>query len=93
MRARDLIKKEYGDSKNFMTPTVLGYGKLPPLDKAIERAYEFSEGTGFSHEPIWGISIANLFADGTTSRDYDLSQMFRDKAEAQNFIQGLKVKP
>jgi hypothetical protein len=90
MRARDIIKKEYGDDKNFMTPHVLSYGKLPPVDKAIERAYELSEGTGFEHEPIFGVSIVNLFEDGTTARDWDISKMCRSKQEAEQYIQSLK---
>jgi hypothetical protein len=64
-----------GLARNFMTPQVLGYYKL-------RRGYaELSTGTGFRHEPIYGVTVRP--DPGGQSR------MFYDRAEAEAFIASL----
>jgi len=64
---------------NFMTPEIIGYYKL-------RRGFgyvEFSEGTGFLHEPIFGVAIRPLDRNGKDRG----SKMFFSKREALNYIE------
>lgn len=61
--------RKFFQGKNFMTPDVLGYGKLHP-----RIAYELSSGTGFRNDPICGISIRYEDANGEF-KDVGLSQL------------------
>lgn len=83
-RAIDLIRREYGGSSNFMTPTVLAYGLLDDCT-----AYELSKGTGFLNEIIYGLSIAQERPDGTMSRRTDLSDCFHSRAAIDARIEEL----
>lgn len=86
MEARDIIYKEYGNSKNILTPRRLSYGKL---SKNI--AYELSSGSGLNRMPIWGISIATwLPKEQKTQRLYKLSKCCHSKEEVKSYIQSLK---
>ena len=86
MDARDIICMEYKDSRNFMTPRKLSCGKL-----SENIAYELSSGTGFNHEPIWGISIAAWRPkEQKTERLYKLSRCCHSSLEARGYIQSLK---
>lgn len=64
--------------KNFMTPDVIEYIDTPRF------LVELSEGTGFDHEPIYGVTVATL--DG--ERDHDRSQMFFSLDDAREHIEG-----
>lgn len=91
MKAYQILRKEYGMAKNFMTPTVLKVGRYP------WGAWELSEGRGL--EPgtmIYGVSVVRVFEDGSTQRLFDTSKMFRNKADAELYIvtlKGLKEAP
>jgi hypothetical protein len=64
--------------KNFMTPHVLGYyGNA-------KTAVELSQGTGFSHEKIFGVTVV---LDGI--HDNDKSKCFYSETEAINYIKQL----
>ena len=88
MRARRLIKREFGEeSRNFMTPRILGYGWI----KDQEIAYELSEGEGFNHDRIFGVSVARLKPGGKTERLLEpVSGVFTSKTEAKQHIKKLQ---
>ena len=83
--ARFIIRKEYGDSKNFMTDRVLKMGKINK-----NMAYELSSGRGFTDNIIYGISIVELLADGKTKRRTDLAECCYSINEAESYIRDLK---
>lgn len=85
LTARQIIKREYGNSRNFITPQIIRYGKV---DKNL--AYELSRGEGIKGEDIYGVSVVELKQDGTTERRIDLSNMFYSLREAQDYIKTLK---
>lgn len=68
-QARRLVREEYGDSENFMTPTVAGYMMLGP-----DVAAEVAIGSGLRRPDtgerpmIVGISIVRRLEDGSTER-------------------------
>jgi len=86
MTSREIINREYVEhSRNFMTPRIVSYGKITP-----SIAYEVSQGTDFNHNPIWGVSIAQLMTDGKTVRRTDLSCMIREREQVWEYIRKLK---
>lgn len=85
MTPREIIKQEYGGSRNPMTRRVLSYGRLP------FGAYELSKGEGIYHEPIWGISVVQLNSDGTTKRLTKLGALVHSQRAAYNHIEQLKM--
>jgi hypothetical protein len=86
MTPKQVIKAEYGNSKNFMTPHVLDTGWCGKL-----RAFELSTGEGFGGTPIYGVSVVQLHADGSTERCYDLSQVFATARVARQYIADLSA--
>ena len=56
-RAREIFSDTFGDSGNFMTPEAVSFQIAGPY------AVELSTGTGFRHEPIFGVTVLEL--DGT----------------------------
>jgi hypothetical protein len=90
LSAREILKREYGSSKNLLTPNVITRGKL---DR--ETAYELSWGHGMepgSH--LYGISIVYVTydSDGTygTERDYDRSCCFSSLRAANEHIERVR---
>ena len=84
--AREIIKMEYGNSKNFMTPTVLKTKRLYP---AV--AIELSQGRGFENDTLYGVSVVMFFmGSGKTKRLYNLSKVFRTIDRAEDYIDGLE---
>jgi hypothetical protein len=86
MTPRQVIKAEYGDSKNFMTPNVVKTGWCGKL-----RAFELSSGEGIMGGRIYGVSVVQLREDGTTERCYDLSQVFDSIRAANEYIAELST--
>lgn len=86
--ARQMIRQEYGDGKNFMTPTVIKVGKRGPC-----RAWELSTGTGFRRETIYGVSVVDWdnLTDETTRRT-DLGECFQSLSSAESYIADLPEK-
>lgn len=75
LTARGIIQRQYGSSKNFMTPNVIKYGKVNQCT-----AYELSSGEGFSKNPyqqpydrptIYGVTVAT-----DKERLHDKSKVF-----------------
>ena len=103
--AREILEKEYGTAKNFMTPHVLSRGliiargaranprTLEELRPHYSGAYELSEGTNMEHRPIFGVTVVKLLPDGTTQRMFDASKCFTGptaKADTRRYIRELK---
>lgn len=83
--AREILRMEYGASKNFMTPNILKMGKLNQ-----NVAYELSQGRGFDNDNIYGVSLASYNQrKGKTRRLGNISQMFHTKIEAHSYIDNL----
>lgn len=59
--AAEILRLEYGDSKNSLTPTVLSRVLVGPGVAA-----ELSEGRGRNDQPIFGVTVAVMNPDGTT---------------------------
>jgi len=85
MTPEQAFRQEYGGSVNFMTPNVVRYGWI----KKDQFAYEISKGLGFDNEPIYGITIVEVTANGKTQRRTDLGQMFFSMEEARAHIAAL----
>jgi hypothetical protein len=86
LSAREILRREYGDSRNFLTPHVLAVGKLNR-----ETAYELSAGEGI--EPgtkLYGVSVVRV-VDGATARDYDAATCFSSLADANAYVEGLRT--
>jgi len=65
---------------NFMTPEVKAYYKRTIGGRV---AYvELSEGSGFNHEPIYGVTFRR---DGGGRLDPDPSKMFKSRTEAERW--------
>ena len=84
MEARELIKMEYGNSHNFITPHIISYGWIIK-DKVT---YELSQGYGIKGERIYGLSIVKW--NGTTSIRSDLGGIFYNRDEIKQYIKQLK---
>ena len=82
--AREILKREYGSSRNFMTPTRVSIGKI---SRSI--AFELSSGE-FGGPAIWGVSFAEMMEDGGTSRRADISESFGSRGEAEAYISEIK---
>lgn len=77
----EIFKKAYGDSNNFMTPYLIGYGLINAKKHIV---YELSHGTDFEYNRIYGVTVT----DGN-ERFYDDSQSFSSIDEALKHIQNL----
>ncbi len=92
MRARDIIRTEYGKSRNFMTEHVMQIGSI----KRGRIAYELSWGYGFDNDYVVGVSVASCNKAGSTTREYDMSKSFCGAAwgtvvqQAREYIEELK---
>ena len=90
LTAREMIKREYGTSKNFMTPDVLRRGKL---HRAV--AYELSGGGGFltSIDRLFAVSVVAYNKEmDKTARCTDVSEVFSSRAEAEDYISELRTR-
>jgi len=65
--------------QNFMTPDVVKYVKIE------NGVVELSEGTGFRHEPIYGVTVVR---DG--ENQHELSKCCNSMEEAMTYIETLK---
>lgn len=88
LSARELLRREYGDSRNFLTPHRIAIGKL---DR--ETAYELSAGEGI--EPgtrLYGVSVVRVVG-GATERDYDAAACFSSLEAANAYVERLRTVP
>jgi len=85
--ARDILYAEYGDSKNFMTPSILKCGKAGKW-----RAWELSVGSGIFSAHIFGVSVVDVNPEtGETDRHNDAGAAFQTRAEADSYIERLRA--
>ena len=75
MNAKDVFQ---GLGKNFMTPEPIGYRWCVVNGKRW--AVELAQGTGFDHEPIYGVTFRD--PDNPDVAETELSGMFREYADA-----------
>lgn len=91
LTASQIIRKEFGNSVNFITPTVLEVGKI-----SENVAYEISKGTGIFNPWVFGVTIVDYDpATDTTKRresngNIGDSCMVYSLKEAQEYINSLK---
>lgn len=86
-RAREIIKQEHGDSANWLTPTILGYGMI---DK--NTAYELSKGPGVFLTTMFSVSVVVYDpANGTTDRHTIDGECFTNRHDANEYIHKLKA--
>jgi len=86
--AKEIVRQEYGDARNFITPFVLGYGVLRNK-RGFLLVYELARGTGFlSWSQVFGLSIVRQYPSGKTKR-MSISQPFPSIAEAELLIKRL----
>jgi hypothetical protein len=87
LTAREILRLEYGDSRNFLTPIVHVRGTLAPCI-----AYELSSGEGLERgSRIFGVSIVRVNDDGTTDRDHDASACFSSMSAATQYVDKLRA--
>ena len=88
MRKRHAI--QYRNKPNFMTPHVIS------KSRAGNYLIELSEGSGFNHERLYGVSvfryISHLGQFKSSNRTYSLSKSFSNLNEAKAYIAKLKKK-
>jgi hypothetical protein len=89
MNARNIIKKAYGNSKNFMTPKLIRYGKINS-----RLAYELSYGDGIiENTVIFGVSVASMDPEEKNAKmEFELSKCYHSIQEAEHYIKDLKDK-
>lgn len=88
MNARQIFAREYGTSKNFMTPHRIRVGSI-----ARGRvAYELSSGQGMRpHSTIYGVTVcAYDAATDKTWRCYDLGRSCSSLDAAERYITSLQ---
>lgn len=69
--------------KNIMTPNIIEFGEVGDNYNLV---YELSEGTGFSGEPVFGVTVLEVLDDGTVKRRSDKSKLCFSLEEAQEAL-------
>jgi hypothetical protein len=86
LTARQILAREYGTSRNMLTPHRIAIGKL---DRA--RAYELSAGEGVeAGTKLYGVSVVRV-VDGSIERDYDASCCFSSLEQANEHVERLPL--
>ncbi len=80
---REYFRQEYGDSPNFMTPELIRHGSKGRF------VYELSQGEGFKHEPIYGVTVLLVNDDDQPERMREISQCCHSRREADQLINSL----
>jgi len=92
MSPEEILKKEYGDSKNFLTPWVLGRGALGDY-AAYELSRTIGNGMDGKH-PFYGVSVVAYLPEfSITRRMTDLSKSSYDIQYIKNYVKRLKRNP
>lgn len=88
--ANEIFRMEFGNARNFMTPTLLERNKINDYF-----AYELSTGTGIANGQIWGLTVVfyNPKTD-KTQRTYGESQCHHSIDSASDHLLNLiETKP
>lgn len=89
--AKDIIRDEYGDSVNFMTPEPLRYEVLGSTGDGHSVAVEVSQGTGLAGDALYGASFVLQGPDGETRRLHDLSGCRPSRAEIEALVDHVRT--
>ncbi len=94
MTPREILNREYGNSKNFMTPQVLGRG-LIHKDANFIVVYELSKGRGilppFPAPVIYGLTVVEYDCKNhTTCGLHKIGKCSEYKSDITNYIKKLK---
>lgn len=88
---KQIIRMEYGDSKNFMTPKIRKTAMLvETTEKAV--AYEISEGRGLNGDKIFGISLVLYDCNsGETERLSDFCELRPSLESAKEALPSIRT--
>lgn len=91
--ARQIFRQEYGDSRNMITPDVVGYALLRNR-KGYRLAVEVSQGRSILDSgTLTAMTFVRQYPDGHTRRDpFGMSGLVKDRAEA-NVIAAMLTQP
>ena len=83
MRAREILRIVYGNSRNPFTPYILRVGKLHP-----RIAYELAVN---NRGDLWGVTLVRWEpTECKAVRLYDYSTAFRTREEAEAYLEDLR---
>ena len=82
--AREILKREFGSSKNLLTPRIIKIGKI---NRCV--AYELCKGVGIEGENIYGVLVVGYNGECTINLSY-LSKMFFNLNRALGYIESLR---
>jgi hypothetical protein len=83
MRAREILRAAYGNSRNICTPHIVRVGKVHP-----RIAYELSVN---GRDDLWGVTLVRWEPEYQKAiRLYEHSRAFPSRAEAEAYIEGLR---
>jgi len=88
MKAKQAFKKVLGDTRNLITPDILRYGKSGKYFYELS----FGEEVDFpikERRPLYGVTVINYNDEGNLIRNYEQSNAFRTKEEAEEYIESL----
>lgn len=89
-----VIVREYGGSKNPMTPNIVRYGWVteePSLPGIKAVAYEVSEGRGIYDERIYGLTIVALMRDSSTQRESERSTICHSMNQIERQLEKIRA--
>lgn len=81
MKATEILRQEYGTSRNFMTPRVIRRTMV-----STNVAVELSTGDGLGGCTIWGVSFVRRSPHGDTRRSRIASAAFPSRRRAEDRI-------
>ncbi len=92
MTAAQIIRQEYGTSRNFLSEHVIGYELLRDR-KGFQLAAELSEGPSILRDGgvIVGVTLVRRYPDGHTRRLTKLSRAFSSRHDARDFLGRLQA--
>ena len=85
MTPETAIWREYGNSKNLMTPYNRRIGSI-----CSYLSFETSWGYGMEHNRIYGLSVVRHLPNEKTDRCSRLSRMFYSQSDRRNFVRRLQ---
>jgi hypothetical protein len=83
--AGEIITKQYGMSRNFITPTVIERELINN-----HTAFELSKGRGMSNQEIFGLTVVNINEYGATKTLINHSGLSDDLNDLRSKIKELK---
>ena len=85
MRPSEIFRRVYQGKRNFLTPRILGYGRIAP-----GYVYELSEGRGITPgTTLVGVTVVRYEGDHAEPA-HELSRAFASRADARRYIRELR---